>query len=323
MSSLPVACVAIQLPPAVQAALSEVADLRFLDPNSGAEQIRGTLADGEALLCSALFPLPAEILAMAPRLRVVANFGVGYNNVDLAEAARRGIAVCNTPDVLSAAVADLTLALILAASRRIIENYDYVRRGEWASRQPAPPLGFDLAGKTLGIVGFGRIGREVAVRARAFGMHVSYFDVAGDAGDEWSWCQRESLHDLLSESDIVSVHVNLTPLSHHLIGAIELGLMKPSAWLVNTSRGPAVDQAALVSALKTGQIAGAALDVLETEPPDANDPILSLPNVIALPHVGSATVETRAAMLDLAVRNLRAVLAGERPPACVNPEVLG
>lgn len=323
MSSLPVACVAIQLPPAVQASLADVCELRFLDPSLPADEIRLALAEAEGLLCSALFPLPAELLAAAPKLRVIANFGVGYNNVDLAEATRRGIAVCNTPDVLSAAVADLTMALILAASRKVIENSEYVRRGEWSSRQPAPALGFDLAGKTLGIVGFGRIGREVAVRARAFGMHVSYFDVAGDVDDEWSWCEKRSLHELLAESDIVSVHVNLTALSHHLIGAIELGLMKQGAWLVNTSRGPAVHQEALVSALKTGQIAGAALDVLETEPPDANDPILSLPNVIVLPHVGSATIETRAAMLDLAVRNLRAVLTGERPPACVNPEVLG
>lgn len=323
MSSLPVACVAIQLPPAVQASLADVCELRFLGPTASNDEIRAALCDAEGLLCSALFPLPAELLAAAPRLRVVANFGVGFNNVDLAEATRRRIAICNTPEVLSGAVADLTMALILGASRKVIENNDYVRRGEWSARQPAPPLGFDLAGKTLGIVGFGRIGREVAVRARAFGMSVAYFDVAAEVGDEWSWCQRHALHDLLAESDIVSVHVNLTPLSHHLIGAIELGLMKATAWLLNTSRGPAVDQEALVSVLKTGQIAGAALDVLETEPPDANDPILSLPNVIVLPHVGSATVETRAAMLDLAVRNLRAVLTEERPPACVNPEVLG
>lgn len=229
MSSLPVACVAIQLPPAVQASLAEVCELRLLDPAADGAQVRAALADAEGLLCSALFPLPAELLDSVPTLRVVANFGVGYNNVDIAEATRRGIAVCNTPDVLSAAVADLTMALILAASRRVIENNDYVRRGEWSARQPAPPLGFDLAGKTLGIVGFGRIGREVAVRAKAFGMNVSYFDVAAEAGDAWSWCVPHPLHELLAESDIVSVHVNLTPLSHHLIGAIELGLMKQSA----------------------------------------------------------------------------------------------
>lgn len=322
MDELPVACIAIPLPPQVRASLAGICELRFLDAGASEEQVHGVLADADGLLCPATFPVPAGLLAAAPRLRVISNFGVGYNNVDLGAATRRGIAICNTPDVLSAAVADLTMALILAASRRLLDNEDFVRSGEWSALHRPPPPGFDLAGKMLGIVGFGRIGREVAVRARAFGMHVSYFDIATLPGGDWTWCVPRSLPDLLAESDVVSVHVNLTPLSHHLIGTIELGLMKESAWLVNTSRGQVVDQEALVIALKCGTIAGAALDVFETEPLAANDAILALPNVIALPHVGSATVETRTAMLDLAVRNLCAGLAGERPPACVNPELL-
>jgi len=171
-------------------------------------------------------------------------------------------------------------------------------------------------------VGLGRIGRAVARRARSFGLEIVYTDTFDTPPIEYGFCRYRVLDDLLRDADIVSLHVNLTPDTYHLLGSRELGLMKRSTWVVNTSRGPVIDQAAMVRALREGSIAGAALDVLETEPPAADEPILSLPNVILLPHIGSATVETRAAMLDLAVTNLSAVLSGKEPPACVNREAL-
>jgi glyoxylate reductase len=319
---LPLACVAITLPYDVEQGLAHVCRLRQAPVGASRSEILSALADAEGLLCSALFPVNAELMAAAPRLRVISNFGVGFNNVDLAEATRRGIAVCNTPKVLSEAVADLTMSLILAASRNLLANAEFARDGGWSARATPPPLGFDVEGKTLGILGFGRIGREVARRARAFRMRVLYHDIELPLGAEWNFCAYRQLDHLLLESDIVSVHVNLTAQTHQMIGQGELGLMQRSAWLINTSRGAVIDQAALVTALKQGRIAGAALDVLETEPPAADDPLLSLPNVILLPHVGSATVETREAMLELAVRNLSAVLQGRRPSECVNPEAL-
>lgn len=321
-ASLPIACVTIGLPPEAHARLAAVCEVRVVAADAPARVLQEGLAGAEGLLCSALLPVDESLMARSTRLRVVSNFGVGFNNVDLPEATRRGIAVCNTPGVLSDAVADLTLALILAASRRLVENATYVSSRGWSDGRPAPPLGFDIGGKTLGIVGLGRIGRAVAQRARAFGMGVVYHDTFEQPPEEFGYCHYRPMDALLGESDIVSLHVNLTAETHHLLGAGELALMKRSAWVVNTSRGPVIDQAALVRALRTGTIAGAALDVLETEPPMAKEPILSLPNVVLLPHVGSATVETRAAMLDLAVRNLEAVLSGEEPPACVNREAL-
>ncbi|MCL4240155.1 MAG: D-glycerate dehydrogenase [Dehalococcoidia bacterium] len=316
------ACVTIGLAPEVLGRLEAECEVRVVGADAPARVLHGALADAQGLLCSALLPVDERLMARAPRLRVVSNFGVGFNNVDLPEATRRGIAVCNTPGVLSDAVADLTLALILAASRRVVENAAHVSSRGWSGGRPAPALGFDIGGKTLGLVGLGRIGRAVAHRARAFGMQVSYHDTFSEPPEELRYCQYRPLDDLLGESDIVSLHVNLTAETHHLLGTRELGLMKPTAWVVNTSRGPVIDQAALVRALRQGTIAGAALDVLESEPPAADEPILSLPNVVLLPHVGSATVETRAAMLDLAVKNLLAVLSGQEPPACVNREAL-
>lgn len=322
MVEKPKAVVIVPLPPEVEALLSDICDLTLLPGTTPREEIIAALSDAEGFLGPAPFPIDNPLLDAAPRLRVIANFGVGFNNVDLDELDRRGIVCCNTPGVLSDAVADLTMGLILAASRHIVTSADYVTSGGWARREPGPQLGFDLRGKTLGLIGFGRIGKETAKRARAFGMKVTWCDVADSPGDEWVDCIRCDLDQLLIESDIVSMHVNLTEATHHIIGARELALMKPTAWIVNTARGPVIDQAALTEALRSNRIAGAALDVLEVEPPDPADSILTLPNVIILPHVGSATVETRAAMLDLAVRNLRAVLAGAIPPECVNPQSL-
>ncbi len=317
--SKPHAVIAIDLP----AGLLE--DLRrSINPivtGSDPAAVEAALPRAEGILCSALLPLPAERLDRAPNLRVISNFGVGIDNIDLAAATARGIAVCNTPGVLSGAVADLTIGLILAIARRLFENAAYARDG-WPRRQPPPPLGWDPAGKLLGIVGFGRIGQAVALRARAFGMEVIYHDLVDEPVEGLEDCRPVPLDELLELSDVVSLHVNLDPSTHHLIGARELARMKPTAWLINTSRGAVVDQSALVEALRQRTIAGAALDVLDPEPPAADEPLLAMENVILLPHIGSATVETRAAMRDMAVRNLIAVLTGRVPPACINPEVL-
>ena len=318
MSTLPVAVIAVPVPADVAAVLDTVCSARYVAP----PEVGKHLADAEGLLCPAPFPITNSLLDAAPHLRVVSNFGVGFNNVDLAEMERRNIAVCNTPGVLTGAVADLTIGMLLMASRQLVRSAAYVSGGAWSSGQPAPPLGFDLAGKLLGLVGFGRIGRAVAERARAFGLRFAFHDTFQSAGPGFEDCTWLPLGELLQAADFVSLHTNLTPETHHLIGNDELALMRPGAWLLNTARGPVIDQAALVEALNKGQIAGAVLDVLETEPPPPGDPILSLPNAILLPHIGSATVETRAAMLDLAVRNLAAVLSGQPPPECVNPGVL-
>jgi lactate dehydrogenase-like 2-hydroxyacid dehydrogenase len=317
-NDLPIAVIAVPVPDSMAAGLTTVCRPVFVST----AEVEGHIGGAEGLLCPAPFPITDRLLDAAPRLRVVANFGVGFNNVDLAELGRRGIAVCNTPGVLTDAVADLTIGMILAASRGLVANHHYVHDGHWSAGEPAPALGWDLSGKTLGLVGFGRIGKAVATRARSFGMEVVFHDSVASAGDGWGFCRALPLDELLAVSDVVSLHVNLTPETHHLIGASHLARMKRTAWLLNTSRGPVIDQPALVQALRRRALAGAVLDVLETEPPGRDDPVFSLDNVLVLPHIGSATVETRAAMLDLAVRNLSAVLSGKRPPECVNPEVL-
>lgn len=285
------------------------------------DEVYEALADAEGILGSALFPITTELLDRAPRLRVVSNFGVGYNNVDVDELTARGIAICNTPGVLSGAVADITMGLILMATRRLIENVDHVRSGGWSARKPVPPVGFDIEGKTLGLVGYGRIGQAVAHRARAFGMRIVFYDVftTPPPGDNATFLP---LDELLTTADIVSIHTNLTAETTHMISKREFGLMKNTAWIVNTARGPVIDEAAMVEALHAGQIAGAALDVVEVEPPPIDAPILSAPNTIILPHAGSASRETRQAMLELCVENLADVLSGRVPRACVNPEVL-
>jgi glyoxylate reductase len=285
------------------------------------DQVLAQLGDAEGLLCSALFPIDSALFKAAPKLRVIANVGVGYNNVNPDEATSYGVAVCNTPSVLTDAVADVAIGLILNASRHLVDHANYVRRGGWSRREPQPALGFDLHGKTLGIIGYGRIGRATAHRARAFGLRILFHDVFVDPGPGDD-ARYRSLDNLLRESDIVSLHTNLTPRTNHLIGARELGLMKKTAWVINTSRGPVIDEEALVAALHAGTIAGAGLDVTEVEPLPEGAPLLSAPNTIVLPHMASGTVETRAAMLDLAMTNFLSVLGRQRPPACVNPEVL-
>ncbi len=255
-------------------------------------------------------PVTDGVMAACPNLRIVANVAVGYNNVDLEAAARRGIWVTNTPDVLTEATADLAWALILAVTRRVVEGDRMVREGRFHGWRPDLLLGRGLQGRTLGLLGYGRIGRAVARRGRAFGMTVLFHDpgvLAGEAGD-----RQVGLDALLAGSDVLSIHCPLTPSTRGLLGRERLRAMRPGAFLVNTARGPVVDEGALVEALESGHLAGAGLDVYEREP-EVHPGLLDRQDVVLLPHAGSATVETRSRMVELAAENVVAVLEG-RPP---------
>ncbi|HVM59486.1 MAG TPA: D-glycerate dehydrogenase [Verrucomicrobiae bacterium] len=276
------------------------------------------LRDSDAVIVMGTDRVDAEFFNAAPRLKVVSCLAVGYDNVDLAEATRRHIAVTNTPGVLVEACADHTWALILGVARRIVEADRLARSGDWRGFSPSLLLGVDMAGKTLGIVGAGRIGAAVARRATGFSMHIVYFARNAKPDMEALGANRLTFDELLRESDFVSVHVPLTRETHHLFGEAEFRKMKPTAYFINLSRGPVQDEAALVRALREGWIAGAGLDVYEHEPKISPE-LVEMPKVLLSPHIGSATVETRRRMGALAVENLLAVLE-ERPcPNIVNP----
>jgi D-3-phosphoglycerate dehydrogenase len=263
-----------------------------------------------------------ELLEQAPRLRVIANVGVGYDNIDVAACTRRRIVVTNTPDVLTETTADLAFALLMAAARRLVESDRYVREGHWHYWQWSYLWGADLFGKTLGVYGLGRIGKAVARRARGFSMRVLYYDIVRPAPtqEQELGAQFVDRETLLREADFLTLHVPLTPETYHLISGRELAMMKATAFLINAARGKVVDEAALVEALQSRRIAGAGLDVFEREP-HIHPALLALPNVVLTPHVGSATSETRLAMAMLAAENLLTALEGRCPPNPVNPEI--
>ena len=261
--------------------------------------------------------------AAGPQLRVVSNFAVGFDNIDVPACTRRGIPVGNTPGVLTETTADFAFALLMAAVRRIPEGHDYVRAGHWKTWGPMLLLGPDVHHATLGIVGFGRIGKEMAKRAHGFDMTVLVHDAYPPSAEEQAalGVTAVSQDELFARSDMISLHVNLTPDTRHLIDAAALARMKPTAVLVNTSRGPVVDQVALADALRRGVIAAAALDVTDPEPMSPDDPLLALPTCLVVPHIASATHATRGKMAQMAAANLLAGLRGERLPTPVNPEV--
>ncbi len=292
-----------KLPAPVMVHLEGHARVERLGGEMSHRDLVSAIAGAHALIAMVTDQVDREVIHAGLELRVVANVGVGFNNIDVAAARERGIVVTNTPDVLSRATADLAWALILGITRRVGEGERMLRRGAWSGWAFDQLLGMELAGKTLGVVGFGRIGREVAARAAAFGMHVVH--TGRSAGSL-------PLDHLLSTADVVSLHVPLTTETRHLIDQSAFARMKRTAFLVNTARGPVVDEAALVWALKNRLIAGAALDVYEEEPL-VHPELLSFENVLLAPHLGSATIETRTAMADLAVRNVIAVLSGEAP----------
>ncbi|MHA1653816.1 MAG: 2-hydroxyacid dehydrogenase [Candidatus Thorarchaeota archaeon] len=271
-------------------------------------------------------PIDAEVLDALPRLKIVAQYAVGYDNIDVEHATKRGIMVTNTPGVLTETTADLAWGLLMAASRRIVEADRYVRRGKWrVAWGPEMLLGVDVYGATLGIVGMGRIGYAMAKRATGFGMTILYTsrsmtDITMKAERELG-AKRVDLDTLLRSSDFVSIHVPLTKETRHLIDRDKLAVMKPTAILINTARGPVIDEEALAEALANGRIRAAGLDVFEKEPLAADSPLLDLDNVVLTPHIGSASIETRSRMAEICARNLVAGLQGQRPPNLVNPEV--
>jgi phosphoglycerate dehydrogenase-like enzyme len=270
------------------------------------DQLLERTADAEGLLSLLTDAIDARLIAGAPHLRAISNYAVGTDNIDLAAAAERGIPVGNTPDVLTDATADLAFALLLAAARKLPEASAAIRHGDWLTWEPARHLGHSVHGATLGIVGVGRIGRAVAQRARGFEMEV--------LGTATGTTPGLPVDEVLERSDFVSLHCPLTPATHHLIDAAALRRMRPTAILVNTARGPIVDQPALLRALQDGTIAGAALDVTDPEPMAPDDPLLAAPNLLVTPHIGSATVAARERMAELAVENLLAGLAGRPMP---------
>ena len=314
---MPSILVTRRLPSSILSKLESLGTVDVPDGDGGLtnDALCAEVAGKDALVSMVTDSVDRTVLDAGSRLKIVANVAVGYNNIDVAYAHSRGIVVTNTPDVLTATVADFTWALILAITRRLGEGERIVRRGDWKGWAFDFMLGSDLTGKQLGLVGPGRIGRAVAAKAPAFGMRVVH---ASRTGADIPGAEAISLDRLLNTSDVISLHVPLTPETRHLIDKRSLARMKRSSYLVNTSRGPVVDEEALAWALKEHLIAGAALDVYEHEPVIHPD-LFGLENVLLVPHLGSGTRETRAAMADLAVENVMAVLSGRSPLTPVKP----
>jgi glyoxylate reductase len=266
--------------------------------------------------------IDGELLDANPNLKVVANYAVGFDNIDIPAATARGVPIGNTPGVLTDTTADLAFTLMLSAARRIQESIDYVRAGKWKTWGPKLLTGPDIHGATLGLIGFGRIGQAMAKRANGFGMRVLYHDVYRNQELEKSMgVTYADIDTLLRESDFVSVHTDLNATTRHMMNAAAFAKMKRTAILVNSARGPIVDPNDLYNALKAGTIAGAALDVTEPEPIPMDSPLLTLPNCLIVPHIASASVATRAKMATMAAANVIAGIRGEKLPTCVNPEV--
>lgn len=277
----------------------------------------------DGLLCLLTDRIDSEVIKKGSKLKVISNCAVGFDNIDVEAATRRGIYVTNTPGILTETTADCAWALLFAIARRIAEADRHVRSGKWIHAWgPRMFLGSDIHGKTLGIIGLGRIGSTVAKRAKGFDINIIYYDIKRRRGlEEKLGVTFKSLGEVLSEADFVTIHVSLTEETYHMIGRRELSMMKRTAYLVNTSRGPVIDEGELYTALKERVIAGAALDVFEHEPIDPKSPLLGLDNVVLTPHIASASVETRTKMAVVAANNLVGVLRGEEPPNLVNPEV--
>jgi glyoxylate reductase len=294
-------------------------DDRVLTRRELLQAVRGR----DGLLCLLTDKIDSEVMdAAGGILKGIANYAVGYNNIDLGEAGRRGIPVSNTPGVLTDATAEMAWALLFSAARRVVESDRFNRSGEWEGWGPLQFLGGDITGTTLGIVGAGRIGTAMALKSKGFGMKVLYADhTVNETLETELGAERADLDKLLEEADFISIHVPLTEKTTRLFGTEQFRKMKPTAYLINTSRGPVVDEAALVEALQTGEIAGAGLDVYENEPAMAPG-LADLENVVLTPHTGSATTNSRTNMALKAAENLLAMMRGGTPPDCVNPQAL-
>lgn len=314
-----------RLPDAVMADIENTCEVvpNLTDRPMPREAILQHIEGQNGLLCMITDTVDPELLDRAPGLKIIANYGVGFNNIDVAAATRREIPVTNTPGVLTDATADITFALILAVGRRVVAGDRYTREGRFQFWAPLHFLGSEISGKTIGIIGMGRIGQAVAKRAAGFSMNILYSGrrrLPGETEHALNATYAD-LETLLARSDYVTLHVPLTEQTHHLIDAAALDQMRPEAFLINTARGPVVDETALCTALENRSIAGAGLDVYEHEPA-VTPGLLSLDNVVLLPHVGSATIETRTKMARLAADNLLAGLAGRKPPNCLNWDTL-
>jgi glyoxylate reductase len=286
------------------------------------EEVLRRVKDKEGLICLLTEKINEDLLSVAPKLRIAANVAVGFDNIDVAACTKRGVAATNTPGVLDETTADFAWTLMMAVARRLSEGEALARSGNWRNWDLDQLVGTDVWGKTLGLVGFGRIGRAVARRASGFQMKVIYTDAVRAAGEVEKELKAEfwEMNALLAEADFISVHVPLLPETRRLFDAPKFLRMKPTAFLINTSRGPVVDEAALVAALEGGQIAGAGLDVYENEP--SIHPGLKRSNVVLAPHIASASLETRTKMACIAAENVVALFSGKRPPNILNPEVL-
>ena len=281
--------------------------------------------DAEGLVTMLNDKIDTALMDAAPKLKVITNYAVGYDNINVTEATKRHIVVSNTPTVLTKTTADNAFALLMAAARRVVEGDNYTRKGQWKTWGPKVLLGQDIYNATLGIIGLGRIGSEVAKRGRGFNMKVLYYDIIRRSEEEERQLGVEYVPDqakILSSADFITIHVPLLSTTRHLIGTAEFALMKPTAVFINNSRGPVVDQKALYEALKSGQIFSAAIDVTEVEPIPPDDPLLTLDNLIITPHIASASFTTRKNMALEVAENLFAGLRGQTPPNCVNPEAL-
>lgn len=288
------------------------------------DELLRRVAGKDALICLLTEKINEELLTAAPKLRIIANVAVGFDNIDVAACTRRKVVASNTPGVLDETTADFAWTLLMAVARRLLEGDRWMRAGDWPGWNLDQLCGADVWGKTLGLLGFGRIGRAVARRSRGFQMHVIYNDAVRAPADVEKELNVEFLErdQLLAQADFLSVHVPLLPETRHMMSAPQFAKMKPTAFLINTSRGPVVDEEALVAALNSKQIAGAALDVYENEP-KVHPGLVGRANTILTPHIASASVETRTKMAMIAAENVIAVFAGRRPPTALNPEVLG
>ncbi|GAB5560722.1 MAG: D-glycerate dehydrogenase [Synoicihabitans sp.] len=326
MSEKPKIFLTRPLPPATMDLLKAASELTF-NPDDrvlSREELIAGMAGQDALLCTLMDGIDGELLDTNPDLKIVANYAVGYNNIDVTAATARKIPVSNTPGVLTDSTADMAWALIFAIGRRVVEGDQLVRSREWQGWGPLQLLGQDITGATLSLIGFGRIGKAMVKRAKGFDMNVVYWNRTrlSEEEEQELGITYGSREEVLARADFVSLHVALTPDTTHLIGAAELAAMKSTAYLINTARGPVVDEKALVAALSEGKIAGAGLDVFEQEPilePELYD----MANVVIPPHLGSATIGTRTKMGNMAAENCFAACRGEPAPNVINPEVYG
>ncbi|MGB7343143.1 MAG: D-glycerate dehydrogenase [Pirellulaceae bacterium] len=324
MTSKPRIFLTRQLPPQCMQALQEKSHLTMNshDRYLSKQEIVDAVRDVDGLLCLLTDTIDADILDANPNLKVVANYAVGFNNVDVAAAAQRKIPVTNTPGVLTETTADMAFALLMTAGRRVAEGDRFVRSKAWEGWGPLQFLGADITGATLGLIGLGRIGKAMLRRAKGFDMNVIYWNrTRMDAAEERDLgVKYRSMEEVLQQSDFVSLHVALNDATRHLVGADQLAMMKPTATIINTARGPVIDEKALVAALKSGAIASAGLDVYENEPL-LEPELYELENAVIAPHLGSATLGTRTLMGNMAIDNCLAACRGERPPNLVNPEI--